>query len=326
MGQQENLVNVIGLKKYFPSGDRKVRAVDGVSFTIREGESFGLVGESGCGKTTLAKSILRLIEPTEGQVYLNNLEIVKLSPHRVRKIRKEFVFVFQNPFGSLNPVMTVRDNICRGIQIHGIATRKEATERAVKLLESLHMDQEHLRRFPHEFSGGQMQRIAIARALAVEPRFMVLDEPTSALDVSVQAQIIKLLVDIKDKKGLTYLFITHNLAVVRIFCDRIGIMYLGKLVEIDESNKLFANPFHPYTKALLSALPTITGRQEKDRIVLEGEIPDPSNPPSGCRFHTRCPEKSAICEHEDPTLIEVREGHLVACFKADSILASRGNA
>lgn len=322
MDQQEDLVNVIGLKKYFPSGDKNVHAVDGVSFTIREGESFGLVGESGCGKTTLGKSILRLMEPTEGRVYLNNLEITQLSPTQVRRLRKDFVFVFQNPFSSLNPVMTVRDNICRGIQIHGIATGKEATERAIELLESLHMDSEHLRRFPHEFSGGQMQRIAIARALAVEPRFVVLDEPTSALDVSVQAQIIKLLVEIKERKGLTYLFITHNLAVVRIFCDRIGIMYLGKLVEVDESRKLFANPFHPYTKALLSAVPTITGTQEKDRIVLEGEIPDPSNPPSGCRFHTRCPEKSAMCEHKDPPLIEVSEGHLAACFKADSILGS----
>ncbi len=322
MGQQQNLVNVIGLKKYFPSGDRKVRAVDGVSFTVRKGESFGLVGESGCGKTTLAKSILRLIEPTEGQVYLNNLEIIKLSPNQLRKMRKEFVFVFQNPFGSLNPVMTVRDNICRGIQIHGIGTRKEATERAVKLLESLHMDQEHLRRFPHEFSGGQMQRIAIARALAVEPRFVVLDEPTSALDVSVQAQIIKLLVDIKEQKGLTYLFITHNLSVVRIFCDRIGIMYLGKLLEVSETRKLFANPFHPYTKALLSAVPTITGSQKEEKILLEGEIPDPSNPPTGCRFHTRCPEKWDVCEHEEPLLVEMGEGHLVACFKADSILGS----
>jgi oligopeptide transport system ATP-binding protein len=301
------------LQKHYGSGGRSVYALNGVSIEVHAGETVGLVGESGCGKTTLAKTLLRLVEPTAGKILLDGIDIARLSQAELRRHRKHMQYVFQSPYTSLNPAMTILDNVGRGLLIHGLARRGEVRERVARVLAELNMSAEHIDRFPHEFSGGQRQRIAIARALAVEPRLIVLDEPTSALDVSVQAQILNLLRHLQDSHGYAYLFITHNLIVAEHMSHRIGIMYLGDLVELAESREVFSRPLHPYTEALLSAAPPSHPSDKKQRIILEGDIPDPGRRPPGCPFQTRCPYRQPLCEQEKPPLVELTPGRHVAC-------------
>ncbi|PTQ52090.1 MAG: Oligopeptide transport ATP-binding protein OppF [Brockia lithotrophica] len=311
------LVEVKRLSKYFRLRRGQVlRAVHDVSFTIREGETFGLVGESGSGKSTVGRTILRLYDRTQGDVLFDGRDVFALRGRDLLRYRREAQMIFQDPYASLNPRMMVMDIIAEGIDIHRLAkTPAERRERVYALLEAVGLTREHALRFPHEFSGGQRQRIGIARALAVEPRFIVADEPISALDVSIQAQIVNLLFRLKEERGLTYLFIAHDLSMVRYLSDRIGVMYLGHLVEVAPSDELYRNPLHPYTRALLSAIPVPDPRVERtrERIVLEGEIPSPLHPPSGCPFRTRCPLAQARCAEESPPLREVAPGHSVAC-------------
>jgi oligopeptide/dipeptide ABC transporter ATP-binding protein len=298
-----------------------VRAVDGVSFEVREGETLGLVGESGCGKTTTGRAILRLVEPTSGSVRFDGREVTTLPARGLRALRRQMQIVFQDPYASLNPRLTVGSMLGEALSIHGLARGAAARARVAELLESVGLSPDHARRYPHEFSGGQRQRIGIARALSVQPRLVVLDEPVSALDVSIQAQIVNLLADLRARLRLTYLFVAHDLAVVEHFCDRVAVMYLGRIVELAERETLFRDPRHPYTKALLSAIPVPDPARARSRTVLPGEPPNPASPPSGCRFHTRCPlaPKSpdpARCRAEDPALREVAPGHWVACHHA----------
>jgi len=316
----EALVRVEGLKKYFPVGGiiltkGWVKAVDNVSFEIRKGETLGLVGESGCGKTTTGKLILRLLQPTAGKIYFEGRDITKLRGKSLKEFRRQANIVFQDPYSSLDPRMTVFNIIMEPIRIHKIHV-DDPEEFVIKLLYEVGLNETHLYRYPHEFSGGQRQRIAIARTLALRPKFMVLDEPTSALDVSVQAQILNLLKDLQKKYELTYLFISHNLGVVKYMSDRIAVMYLGKLVELAPAKKLFENPYHPYTKALMSSIPIPDPElaKSKERIRISGEPPSPINPPPGCRFHPRCPHATERCRKEEPTLKEVEKDHLVACW------------
>lgn len=312
------LVDVRNLKQYFPvsSGLLKkkfIKAVDGVSFHIEKGETLGLVGESGCGKTTTGRSILRLYEPTEGSIHYDGTDITKV---KMLPYRRKMQIVFQDPYASLNPRMTVGDIVGEPIDIHKLASSKaERSEKVMRMLEHVGLNSEHANRYPHEFSGGQRQRIGIARALAVTPEFIVCDEPVSALDVSIQAQIVNMFEQLQEEMGLTYLFIAHDLSVVKHISRRIGVMYLGKLVEIASSYELTVHPVHPYTKSLISAIPVpdpIASRKKK-RIVLEGDVPSPLNPPSGCRFRTRCPYATEICAKEEPELKQVANGHYAAC-------------
>jgi oligopeptide/dipeptide ABC transporter ATP-binding protein len=289
-----------------------VKAVDGVSFEIRQGETLGLVGESGCGKTTAGRTILRLIEPTSGEVRFNGTSVFGLKDEELRRVRKQMQIIFQDPYGSLNPRMTVGGIVMEGMIAHGMYARPERIERAQALLERVGLDRDHFYRYPHEFSGGQRQRIGIARALAVEPKFIVCDEPVSALDVSIQAQIINLLSDLKSELGLSYLFIAHDLSVVEHISDRVAVMYLGRVVEQAPSEEIFRNPLHPYTKILLESVPSIEMRERK-RTVIAGDVPTPLNPPAGCPFHTRCPEVMDRCRTEVPAVIEQSSGHTVAC-------------
>ncbi len=316
----EALIKVEGLKKYFPVGGILftkgwVKAVDNVSFEIRKGETLGLVGESGCGKTTTGKLILKLLKPTAGKIYFDGKDVTKLRGKALKEFRRQANIVFQDPYSSLDPRMTVFNIIMEPVRIHKIHV-DDPEEFIIKLLYEVGLNETHLYRYPHEFSGGQRQRIAIARTLALRPKFIVLDEPTSALDVSVQAQILNLLKDLQRKYELTYLFISHNLGVVKYMSDRIAVMYLGKLVELAPAKKLFESPLHPYTKALLSSIPIPDPElaKSKERIRVSGEPPSPIDPPPGCRFHPRCPHATEKCRKEEPMLKEVEKDHFVACW------------
>jgi peptide/nickel transport system ATP-binding protein len=318
------LLEVNNLRKFFPIRGgllsrvvANVQAVSDISFKIAKGEVLGLVGESGSGKTTAGRAILRLIEPTSGEVKYDGVDITKISKNEMREYRKRMQIIFQDPFASLNPRMTVGDIIGEALEIHKIASGQARTDRVAELLKRVGLSPDHMRRYPHEFSGGQRQRIGIARALAVDPQFIVADEPVSALDVSIQAQVVNLLEDLQRDLGLTLLFIAHDLAVVEYICDRVVVMYLGKIMEISTAKELYTNPKHPYTEALLSAAPIPDPTIKRDRIILEGDIPSPINPPSGCVFRTRCRYKIAECEHTVPELVEVAPGHFKACIRDD---------
>jgi oligopeptide/dipeptide ABC transporter ATP-binding protein len=311
----EALVEIKNLKKYFSIGKSTLKAVNDVTFSIQRGETVGMVGESGCGKSTAGRTILRLYEPTEGEVRFEGKNIYQLSDKKMKELRRDMQMIFQDPYASLNPRMTVGDIIGEAIDIHNLATGLKRKERIEELLSLVGLNSEHASRFPHEFSGGQRQRIGIARALAVEPKFIICDEPISALDVSIQAQVVNLLKDLQKKLGLTYLFIAHDLSMVKHISDRVAVMYLGKMVELATSETLYTEPLHPYTKALLSAIPVPDPRieNERERIVLTGDVPSPIKPPSGCHFRTRCPIATEKCAQVDPEFVELRPNHWVAC-------------
>ena len=320
LADKDNVLIVKNLKKYFPikksiisKNKAYVKAVDGVSFTIKRGTTMGLVGESGCGKSTTGRTLLRLQEKTDGEVYFNGQEIFSLSKEELRKMRPNIQIVFQDPFSSLSPRLPVGEIIGEGVREHGIVPPEEFDDYITRIMKACGLQEYHKDRYPHEFSGGQRQRICIARALALNPDFIVCDEPVSALDVSIQAQIINLLKKLQKEFNLTYLFISHDLSVVEHISDTVGVMYLGNMVEYSETEKLFEKPLHPYTKALFSAIPIPDPDYKMERIVLEGNIPSPANPPSGCKFHTRCKECMEMCKHCAPEYREVTEGHFVAC-------------
>ncbi|AFK87549.1 MULTISPECIES: ABC transporter ATP-binding protein [Thermoanaerobacterium] len=313
------ILEVKNLKKYFHVSGGVLKAVDDVSFSIKKGETLGLVGESGCGKSTTGRTIIGLYEATGGSVIFDDIPVHKMNNEIRKKFARKAQMIFQDPYASLNPRMTVGDIIGEGIDIHGLYTGKERRERIYSLLEMVGLNKEHANRFPHEFSGGQRQRIGIARAMAIEPEFIVCDEPISALDVSIQAQIVNLLMNLQEEKGLTYLFIAHDLSMVRHISDRVAVMYLGSIAELTQSGELYANPLHPYTQALLSAVPIPDPEVERkrERIILEGDVPSPINPPSGCKFRTRCKYAMDICGQVTPQLKEVGSGHFVACHLFD---------
>ena len=320
-GSREVLLEVQNLKKYFHVSrgfgrTGKLKAVDDVSFQIFKGETFGLVGESGCGKTTIGRTIARLYKPTAGLIKINGTDIAHLNQKQLRPFRRKMQVIFQDPYASLNPRMTVGDIVGEPLDIHKIAVGPERQKRIYDLLESVGLTKEHANRFPHEFSGGQRQRIGIARALALEPELIICDEPISALDVSIQAQVINLLEDLQRDKGLTYLFIAHDLSMVQHISHRIGVMYLGHLVELAESRTLYDEPLHPYTQALLSAIPVPDPDEtsRRQRIILEGDVPTPIDPPAGCPFVTRCPKALPLCKEKRPPMLETKPGHFVACF------------
>ncbi len=324
--QVENLKkHFVTQKGLFKSKNKSLKAVDGISLTIHRGESFALVGESGCGKSTVGRTILNLLTPTAGKVIFEGQTLydvenkVKIDKKSVFKLRKDMQLIFQDPFASLDPRMNVGQIVSEGIIKHKIANQKEALELAAKMLKLCGLDSEAMGRYPHEFSGGQRQRIGIARALVLQPKFIVADEPIAALDVSIQAQVLNLMTDLKAQFGLTYLFISHDLEVVRYFCDQVAVMYMGNIVEKASTKALFEEPLHPYTKALLSAIPKTHPKMEKQRILLKGEMPSPVNPPSGCKFHNRCLYAKEVCMKEAPLLEEVRQGHFVACHRWQEI-------
>ena len=316
----EALVKVKNLKKHFPVRAGvfsrpigSVKAVDGVSFDIYPGETFGLVGESGCGKSTLGRAILRLIEPSDGEIYFAGKNLLNLSGEELRKIRKDMQIIFQDPYSSLNPRMTVGSIIGEALSIHGLARGKEKKERVMALLDEVGVHPEAYNRYPHEFSGGQRQRIGIARALACEPKFIVCDEPVSALDVSIQAQILNLFIKLQQKYKIAYLFISHDLRVVEHISDRVAVMYLGKIVELAPASMLYQNPLHPYTKILLEAVPIPNPQKKQKRLLISGDVPSPLNPPSGCRFHPRCKFATGICREAEPEFKEYEPGHFASC-------------
>jgi oligopeptide transport system ATP-binding protein len=316
-GDGRALLEVKDLKKYFRVGREALKAVDGISVEIKKGETLGLVGESGCGKTTVGRVLVRLYEPSGGKIIYDGDDITKIQGQDAKRLNRKMQMIFQDPQASLNPRMVVSDIIAEGIDIHGLARNKqERLERVHELLETVGLNKEHANRFPHEFSGGQRQRIGVARALAVDPEFIVADEPVSALDVSIQAQVINLMRWLQEERGLTYLFISHDLSVVKYISDRVGVMYLGQMVELAESDELYENPLHPYTRSLLSAVPVPDPdyETERERIVLQGDLPSPVNPPSGCRFRTRCPQAVEAAAHVEPEWREIKPGHWVqAC-------------
>ena len=318
----EAILEVRDLVKHFPvdgglasmfGEKRQVHAVDGVSFEIRKSETFGLVGESGCGKSTTGKMIVRLLEPTGGSILFDNQDIAHLSGASLKAMRRQIQIIFQNPFASLDPRWSVERSLAEPLITHNLVPRKQIKERVAELLEMVDLDADYMYRYPHQFSGGQIQRIGLARALAVNPAVLVADEPVSALDVSVQAQILNLIQDLQDQTELSILFISHDLSVVRYLSDRVGVMYLGQIVEVAPVDELFANPAHPYTQALMSAIPEPTVNRKREQIVLTGEVPSPIHPPSGCRFRTRCPHVMDICADVEPPAITLRDGHYATC-------------
>ncbi|MBS1796361.1 MAG: dipeptide ABC transporter ATP-binding protein [Acidobacteria bacterium] len=317
--KKAELVKVRNLVKYFPveDSDDVVRAVDDVSFDIFAGETLGLVGESGCGKSTVGRCLLRLYEPTSGEVLFAGEELTKMKAEQLRLMRREMQIIFQDPYASLNPRLSILSIVAEPLKIHRIGNKAERRERVAELLKKVGLDPDYMYRYPHEFSGGQRQRIGIARALALNPKLIVCDEPVSALDVSVQAQVVNLLQDLQAEFGLTYLFISHGLAVVEHISQRVAVMYLGKIVEIADAKELYELPLHPYTKALLSAIPIPDPKQKRERIVLQGDVPTPINPPSGCRFRTRCPIAVEECARVVPELREISPGHLAACIRVE---------
>ncbi|GEB31906.1 MULTISPECIES: ABC transporter ATP-binding protein [Brevibacillus] len=316
----EELLVVKNLKKYYPitggvlGGEvGVVKAVDDVSFAVKRGETLGLVGESGCGKSTTGRSLLRLIEPTAGEITFDGVNVTALSTDEMRKMRRDMQIVFQDPFASLNPRHNIEKILEEPLVVHKIGTSSERKKRVQEMLEVVGLSSYHARRYPHQFSGGQRQRIGIARALMLNPKLIVADEPVSALDVSIQSQVLNLMQDLQKEMGLTYLFIAHDLSVVRHISDRVGVMYLGRIVELTTSGQLYSNPLHPYTKALLSAVPTPDPDDVRERVILQGDVPSPANPPSGCTFHTRCPHVTEECRSTRPAFQDVGDGHFVAC-------------
>jgi oligopeptide/dipeptide ABC transporter ATP-binding protein len=324
---KKDLVVVKDMVKHFPIRgglfqrvQAHVKAVDGVSFTIKQGETLGLVGESGCGKTTVGRTLLRLIPPTSGQVLFEGRDVFALRGKELKDIRKDMQIVFQDPYSSLDPRMPVGESIMEGLVIHGVGSAAERWEKVIRLLRMVNLEDFHAKRYPHEFSGGQRQRIGIARALALDPKFIVADEPVSALDVSVQAQVLNILMDLQDQLELTYLFVAHNLSVVEHISTRVAVMYLGKMVELADRHEIFAHPLHPYTRALMSAIPVADPRKagSRDRIILQGDVPSPINPPVGCHFHPRCSYAiKGLCDREEPVFKDYGSGHLVACWLVD---------
>ncbi|MFN8411185.1 MAG: ABC transporter ATP-binding protein [Anaerolineales bacterium] len=319
----ENIVEVRNLVKYFPvrSGIMQrvvnhVKAVDDVSFAVKRGETLGMVGESGCGKTTIGRSMLRLVEPTSGAVNFDGKDILKLRGKDLKDVRRHMQIIFQDPYASLDPRVPIGESVMEGLHIHNIGTRQERYDLMIDTLKKVGLEDYHARRYPHEFSGGQRQRIGIARALALRPDFIVCDEPVSALDVSIQSQVLNILKDLQREFGLTYLFIAHNLSVVEHISDRVAVMYLGKMVELTDREELFRNPLHPYTKALMSAIPVPDPKSKRQRTVLKGDVPSPLNPPTGCRFHPRCPIAEKICSEQEPEFREAAPNHWVACWLA----------
>ena len=319
-----NLVEVKNLVKYFPVRGGLlqrvvawVQAVEDVSFNIKPGETLGLVGESGCGKTTVGRTILRLVPATKGEVTFEGKSIFAANARQLKDLRRDMQIIFQDPFSSLDPRMPVGESIGEGLLVHGMRNRKERFDIVIETLRKVGLEDYHARRYPHEFSGGQRQRIGIARALALRPKFIVCDEPVSALDVSIQAQVLNILKELQHEFNLTYLFIAHNLSVVEHISDRVAVMYLGKMVELADRDELFRNPLHPYTQALMSAIPVPDPNLKRDRIILKGDVPSPLRPPSGCRFHPRCPVAMEHCAHEEPEFREVSPGHFVACWRVE---------
>ncbi|MGE7184377.1 ABC transporter ATP-binding protein [Peribacillus sp. NPDC006672] len=313
VNENSPLVEIKNLKKYFPVGSQTLKAVDGLDLKIYPGETVGLVGESGCGKSTAGRTITRLYEPTDGEVLFQGKNIFDYKPGEMSHIRREIQMIFQDPYASLNPRMKVEELIGEPLAIHGISKGKERRKRVEDLLKLVGLSPEHITRFPHEFSGGQRQRIGIARALALNPKFIVCDEPISALDVSIQAQVVNLLKELQKEMGLTYLFIAHDLSMVKYISDRILVMYLGRMMELSDSDSLTKDPLHPYTQALLSAVPIPDPTIKRERVVLKGDVPSPINPPSGCVFRTRCPKAMEICSSTAPEWKEQKPGHFVAC-------------
>ena len=320
--EKKTLIEVKDLVKYFPVRGGLlqrvvawVQAVDDISFSIREGETVGLVGESGCGKTTVGRTMLRLIEPTSGSVIFDGVDVAKLKGRELKEMRVNMQIIFQDPYASLDPRMPIGESIAEGLKIHNIGTPHERFETTIEMLRKVGMEDYHARRYPHEFSGGQRQRIGIARALALLPKFIVADEPVSALDVSIQSQVLNILKDLLRVFNVTYLFIAHNLSVVEHISDRVAVMYLGKMFEMTNREELFRNPLHPYTQALMSAIPIPDPTLKRERIILQGDVPSPLNPPAGCRFHPRCPVAMDICGIEEPAFREVSADHQVACWR-----------
>ncbi len=321
--QSSNLIQVKNLKKYFPvrSGVMQrvvaqVQAVDDVSFSINKGETLGMVGESGCGKTTVGRTMLRLVEPTEGSVIYDGKDVFKLKSNALKSVRRDLQIIFQDPYASLDPRVPIGESVMEGLAIHKVGNRRERVEIMLDTLKKVGLEDYHARRYPHEFSGGQRQRIGIARALALRPKFLVCDEPVSALDVSIQSQVLNILKDLQKEFGLTYLFIAHNLSVVEHISDRVAVMYLGKMVELADRDELYRDPKHPYTQALMSAIPVPDPKLKRKRLILKGDVPSPLHPPSGCRFHPRCPIADKICSEQEPEFIEKKPGHWVACWMA----------
>ncbi|TCP69255.1 ABC transporter ATP-binding protein [Baia soyae] len=313
--KKEPILSVKNVKKHFDVGGKKIlKAVDGISFDIYPGETLGLVGESGCGKSTVGRTLIRLYNATSGEVSFKGKNVHQLKGKELKQLNRSMQMIFQDPYASLNPRMKVMDIIAEGIDIHGLNGKKRE-DRVIELLETVGLNKSHASRFPHEFSGGQRQRIGIARALAVEPDFIIADEPISALDVSVQAQVVNLMKKLQRERGLTYLFIAHDLSMVKYISDRVGVMYLGNLVELADSDEMYDNPLHPYTQALLSAVPIADPslKNERERVILKGDVPSPIDPPSGCKFRTRCPQAMDICASTIPEWKEIKEKHFVAC-------------